>query len=121
MVKHMYKVKYGFDSLSSITIEAGPDLEKIIFAWLKQTPVAVNGRMFDGKYIIDIKPDYHFYTGWYENYQPTLGDDFKQIERDCPKTLDEVFNAYVGRVRELIQTKQINLIGKGEPILIGEK
>lgn len=121
MVKHMYKVKYGFDTLSSITVEAGAELEKAIYSWLKQTPVAIGGRMINGKHIIDIKPDYHYYTGWYPNYEPSSGDDWKQIERDCPPTLNEMFNAYVDRVRVLINNNQTNLIGQAEPIKLENK
>jgi hypothetical protein len=112
----MYRVRYGFDAMSSVRVEAGPELEKVIFAWLKQTPVAIGGRMIQGKHIIDIKPDYHFYTGWYDNYQPTSGDDWKQIERDCPPELARLFGQYVERVRQLIETQRTDLIGKGPAI-----
>lgn len=118
MVTHRYKVKYGFDNLSQVSVVAGPELEKVIYAWLKQTPVAVAGRMLNGKHIIDIKPDYHYYTGWYDHYEPTDGDDWKQIQRDCPATLDTMFDRYVDRVRGLIGSKQTELIGQGEPIQI---
>lgn len=116
MVTHRYKVKYGFDNLSQVSVVAGPELEKVIYAWLKQTPVAVAGRMLNGKHIIDIKPDYHYYTGWYDHYEPTDGDDWKQIQRDCPATLSAMFDQYVDRVRGLIGSNRIDLIGQGEPI-----
>lgn len=120
MVTHRYKIKYGFDALSQVSVEAGPELEKVIYAWLKHTPVSVSGRMINGKHIIDIKPDYHFYTGWYDSYEPTNGDDWKQIERDCPNTLEDMFNRYTDRVRTLVECGQTHMIGKGDPIAIDE-
>lgn len=116
MVKHYYKVKYGFDATSFVTVEDGPELEKAIYAWIKQTPVAIGGRMINGKNIISIEPNYHKYTGWYDNYVPKSGEDWKQIERDCPTTLDAVFTAYTDRVRTLMASNQTNLIGTGEKL-----
>jgi hypothetical protein len=101
--------------MSTLRVEAGPDLERAIYAWTEQLPVTIGDKMIQGKHIISIEPDYHYYTGWYESYQPTTGDDWKQIERDCPK-FDGYIEAYKQRVIQHIRTGHPELIGKGESI-----
>lgn len=110
-----FKVRYGFDKLATLSIDAGPDLERAIYAWVEQIPVTIGDKMIQGKHIISIEPDYHYYTGWYESYQPSTGDDFAQIERDCPN-FEGYVDAYRQRVMNLIGTRQTQMIGKGEPI-----
>lgn len=112
-----FKVRYGFDRMATLSIEAGQDLERAIYAWTEQIPVTIGNKMIQGKHIISIEPDYHYYTGWYESYQPTSGDDFRQIERDCP-SFDGYIEAYKQRVVELIRTGRASEIGHGTPILI---
>jgi hypothetical protein len=103
--KLMFRVKYGFDTMSHLRVEGGAELEKAIYAWMEQVPVTLGGKMIQGKHIISIEPDYRYYTGWYETYSPTTGDDFAQIERDCPK-LDGYIEAYKQRVLGLIENRQ---------------
>ncbi len=105
-----FKVRYGFDKLSTLSVEAGPELEKAIYAWVEQIPVTIGGKMIQGKHIISIEGDFHYYTGWYETYLPTSGDDFAQIERDCPK-FEGYVDAYRQRVMHLIGNQQTHLIG----------
>jgi len=115
----MFKVRYGFDRMATLSIEAGQDLEKAIYAWTEQIPVTIGGKMIQGKHIISIEPDYHYYTGWYESYSPTTGDDFKQIERDCP-SFDGMIDAYRQRVMELVGSGNTNQIGKLPPLQLEE-
>lgn len=116
--KIVFKVRYGFDKMSHVRIEAGPELEKVIYAWRKQIPVTLGDRIIQGKHIISIEPDYHYYTGWYESYQPVTGDDWAQIDRDCPK-FDGYIEAYRNRVNDLIERGKTNLIGMQKPLEIG--
>lgn len=118
MVKHVYRVRYGFDSNAKVRVEAGPELERVIYAWLQQAPVAAGGKMIHGKHIISIEPDHHYYTGWYDTYEPKSGEDLRQIQRDCPPTLETVFDLYVERVRTLVREDKTELIGRSEPINI---
>ena len=111
----MFKVRYGFNTTATLTIEAGPDLERAIYAWIEQLPVTIGDKMIQGKYIISIEPDYHYYTGWHETYSPKSGEDFRQIERDCPK-FDGFIDAYKHRVVSLIKSGQSDKIGLGAPI-----
>lgn len=119
MVKHKFKVKYGYGSTDFVSIEAGPELDKAIYAMINNTTVALGNKMVQGKNIITIEPHYHAYTGWYDHYQPKDGDDWAQIERDCPE-FDGVFEAYAQRVRELIAANQTNQIGKLPPITLDQ-
>lgn len=114
--KVMFKVRYGFDKMSTVSIEAGPDLERAIYAWIEQLPITIGGKMIQGKHIISIEPDYHFYTGWYDSYIPTSGDDWKQIERDCPK-FDGIIERYKTNVHNLISQNKTELIGRSQPAL----
>ena len=117
--KIRFRVRYGFESTANFKVEAGPDLERVLYAWLEQVPVTLADRMVHGKHIIAIEPDYNFYTGWYESYKPTSGEDWKQIARDCPD-FDGYLAAYKNRVLGYIQNGQIRKIGT-EPLLILEK
>ncbi|MFS4438574.1 hypothetical protein ACMA5I_10195 [Paracoccaceae bacterium GXU_MW_L88] len=116
MKQYRYLVRYGYDQLSKVSIEAGKDLERVIHAKMAQKPVEVGGRIFDGKHIIDIRPDYHFYTGWFPHYQPNTGDDWKQIERDCPPEMETLLSQYTDKVRQLVVSGRTAEIGKGEPL-----
>ncbi len=116
----MFRVQYGFDKMSYLRVEAGTELEKAIYAWIEQVPVAIGDKMIQGKHIISIEPDFRYYTGWYDTYNPTTGEDFAQIERDCPK-LDGYIEAYKDRVLQLISSNQTDLIGKGSFIQIEQK
>lgn len=123
MKKIMFRVKYGFDKTAFLRVEAGPELEKAIYAWVEQIPVTIGGKMIQGKHIISIEGDFRYYTGWYETYEPTSGDDFAQIERDCPN-FDGIMPYYRERVAYLIQSKQEKEVGKNvelpvpQPLLI---
>lgn len=115
MKPRYYKVVYGFDAMDFVSIEEGPDLERVIFAMSEHIPVSVGGKLIHGKHIIRIEPHVHRYTGWYESYSPTTGDDFAQIARDCPE-FGNVLQAYQDRVRDLVQQNKQHLIGRGEPL-----
>lgn len=82
--KRYFRVKYGYSTGEYISI---PEeyLAKAIYSKQKQILFSYNDRIIDGKEIKTITPDYHKHTGWHEWYEPRDGDDFKQIERDCPK------------------------------------
>ena len=107
-----FKVRYGFKSTDFISIEAGGELEKAIYAWTMGKIVQIGDRMVNGNNIIAIEPHYHRYTGWYESYEPKTGDDFAQIERDCPK-FDGIMGYFRERVQYLMNTGKVEMIGKG--------
>lgn len=111
-MKKYFKVKYGFGSMDSVSIEEG-DLKKVMYAQLKGTPVQVNDVVINGKNIIAITPDYHRYTGWYQNYEPKDAEDWSQIERDCPN-FDNVLEYHKNKLMELLKTGQTNLIAQKE-------
>lgn len=81
--KRWFRVKYGYNANEFVSI---PEeyLAKAIYSKQKQSLFSFNDRIIDGKEIKTITPDYHKHTGWHEWYEPKDGEDFKQIERDCP-------------------------------------
>lgn len=113
--EYWFKVKYGFSALDQVSI-TDLELEKALYAQKFGITVQLGDKQINGKYIISIEPHWHKYTGWYDSYNPTTGDDFKQIERDCPKELDSVIREKRARVDYLISHKQTNLIGKNVEI-----
>lgn len=115
MKKHYFQVKYGFNANDNVTLEE-QEVEKAIYAQIKRQPVELGGQYINGANIIVIRPAYYKHTGWFPTYEPTDGDDMKQIERDCPQ-YDGVIEKYKERVAYLINSNQVNQIGKGEPIL----
>ncbi len=106
-----FRVKYGYQTADRVTIPER-DLEKALYAQLKGTPIQLGESVINGKHIISITPAYHKHTGWYEWYDPTTGEDWKQIERDCPDYTGSIDQAKE-RVLFLMRTKQDKLIGTG--------
>lgn len=98
MKKLYFKVRYGFKNTDFASIEAGTELERAVYAWTTGKIVQIGDRMINGNNIISIEPHYHRYTGWHETYEPKLGEDWAQIERDCPK-----FDGVMGYFRERVQ------------------
>jgi hypothetical protein len=88
------------------------ELEKALYAQKFGVPVLLGGKQISGKEIKVIEPDYNYYTGWYESYQPNTPEDMLQIERDCPKYLDETIRHYRERVDLLLATGRKQLVGK---------
>jgi len=113
--KFVFKVRYGFKALDFVVVSEGDDLERVIYAWQTGNIVTVKDRMLNGNNILAIEPYYHHYTGWYDNYQPLTGEDWKQIERDCPD-FTNVLPYYRERVKYLIGNNRESEIGKNSKL-----
>jgi len=102
--KRYWKVKYGFNPSDRVSI---PEelLQKAIYARIKGTPVQLGTHFISGSNIIEISPDYHKHTGWYDWYEPKTGEDFAQIQRDCPN-YDGVLELHKEVVHGLIKSGQ---------------
>lgn len=109
-----FKVKYGYSTADQVSITEN-EIEKAIYAQIKGVPVQFGDAYINGRNIISITPHWHKHTGWYDYYEPTTGDDWKQIERDCP-SYEGVVEYYKNRVSHLLETGKQNLIGKNVPI-----
>ena len=116
MKKYYFKIRYGFKAIDFVSVEAGGELEKVLYAWTSGNIVGIGDRMINGNNIISIEPHYHKYTGWYDNYEPKEADDWEQIERDCPANFAGVLSFYRERVQYLVSTNQLAEIGKGKEI-----
>ena len=110
-MKYYYRVKYGFNALDQVSIDE-TELEKALYAQKFGEVVQLGNKQVNGKYIISIEPHYHKYTGWYESYEPTTGEDFVQIERDCPKGIESHIKNTREKVDYLLSHNQKHLIGK---------
>jgi hypothetical protein len=107
-----FKVKYGYTIADQVSIDE-TELEKALYAQKFGEVVQLGNKQVNGRNIIVIEPHWHYYTGWYDYYEPLNGDDFAQIERDAPKELLEgMIRNYRERVDYLINTGRKNLIGK---------
>lgn len=104
-----FKVKFGFGSNDFASVK-DEEVEKAIYAQLKGVPVRLGNSFVNGRNIISITPHYHKYTGWFDSYEPVDGDDWKQIERDCP-SFTGVLEAYTNNVRSLLASGQDKKIG----------
>lgn len=116
MTTYYFKVKHGFKTSDFVVVKDGPEMEKALHAWMTGNIASVGGKMINGNNIVSIEPDYHSYTGWYRSYEPSTGDDWKQIERDVPPEISLVLPEYRNRVTQLLSTGQEHLVGKGAPI-----
>jgi hypothetical protein len=110
-MKNYFRVKYGYSVADQVSIEES-ELEKAVYAQKFGEVVQLGNKQVNGKNIIVIEPHYHRYTGWYDFYEPKNGEDYAQIERDCPKGLDLMIRHYRERVDYLITIGRRNLIGK---------
>jgi hypothetical protein len=115
-MKYWYRVKYGFKPSECVAIQAGPDLERAIYAKIEKIPVTLGGKFIDGNTILRIEPYVHKYTGWYDSYEPKDGDDEAQIKRDCPKELEPILEKHTEFVMSLIRNEQPQLIGSGQAL-----
>lgn len=106
-----FKVKYGYSVADQVSIGVD-ELEKALYAQKFGEVVQLGSKQVNGRNIIVIEPHWHFYTGWYDYYEPQNGDDFAQIERDCPPGLEDTIREYRERVDYLITTGRKNMIGK---------
>lgn len=113
-MKYVFKVKYGFGKNEFVLVEDGPELERAIYARIEKLPTFIAGKMIDGARIMLIEPDVHSYTGWFRSYEPTTADDFTQIERDMPKEIGTVFQAYYQYIERLMRMDKTDYIGTGK-------
>lgn len=110
MIKGKYfKVRFGFGVNDFVSVK-DEEVEKAIYAQVKGTPTRLGNSFVNGRNIVSITPHYHKYTGWFDSYEPQDGEDWKQIERDCPK-FDGVLESYTNRVRELMSKGEDRKIG----------
>lgn len=110
-MKLYYKIKYGFKGMDFVSVEAGPDLEKAVYAWSTGNIASIAGKMVNGNNIISIEPHYQKYTGWHETYEPRESADFEQIQRDCPDFANTL-PYYQERVKFLMNSNRTAEIGK---------
>jgi hypothetical protein len=110
-----FKVKYGYTAMDRVSI-TDSELEKALYAQRFGIPVLLGGKQISGKEIKVIEPDYHYYTGWYESYVPNSGEDWLQIDRDCPPMLENIIRHKRERIDYLISSNQKHLIGKNVEI-----
>ena len=106
-----FRIKYGYSTADQVSVDE-TELEKALYAQKFGEVVQLGNKQVNGRNIIVIEPHWHYYTGWYDYYEPSTGEDWEQIKRDCPPLLDEVIKSYRERVDYLINTGRKNLIGK---------
>jgi hypothetical protein len=109
-----FKVKFGYSVSDQVSI-GEKELEKAVYAQITGTPIQLGTSYVNGRNIISISPHYHKHTGWYDYYEPTTGEDFEQIKRDCPDYTGIVEHSKE-RVDFLIKNRRVNEIGKGVSI-----
>jgi hypothetical protein len=117
-MKYYFKVKYGYKPCDFVSVEAGPELEKALYAKIEKVPVTLGGKFIDGKNIWLIEKHVNKYTGWYESYDPTTGEDEAQIRRDVPKEIEDILQAHAEFVNGAIKSNNIKLIGSGKALSI---
>ena len=112
----MYKVVHGHKPGQFWRIESD-ELEKFLYAQRYEKVVASKGKQINGRNIIRIEEDWHYYTGWNVGYEPTDADDFKQIKRDAPsESLKERMSLAQRRVSYAVENKQVGLLKEPEKI-----
>lgn len=110
--KIVFKIKYGYSANEFVLTESLDEVAKAMYAKAEKIGVTLGGKFISGQEIKTIEPDIHSYTGWNRSYEPCDSDDFAQIERDVPKVLYELLEGVATRVSELLNTGEVQKIGK---------
>ncbi len=107
-----YKVKIGYNTDDYISVDNELDLQKILYAFMKQKKVILSNCVLDGKSIIWIKEDWNKEMGWSPTHK--LGDDdwleirTSGAERKYKGHLENIKS----HVNDLISGNKTDLIGK---------
>jgi hypothetical protein len=107
-----FKIKYGYSMEDQVSIPE-KEVQKAIYAQITGKPVQLGSSFIKGSNIISISPHYHKHTGWHDWYEPKGGDDWKQIERDCPN-YDGVLEWHKNKVSGYITSGELKKISEGE-------
>jgi hypothetical protein len=114
--KLKWRVVYGYMLTDYVSIEEH-ELEKAKYAWITKSIFSTGDRMISGSEIKRIEPDWRYYTGWSEGYEPKSGDDFAQIKRDMPTHLIEDRNRMAdARVKYIIENDKPELLNQVEAV-----
>ncbi len=113
--KRYWKIKFGHKPTEYVSIEEGGELEKAIYAMMTGTPTQLGNKFVKGTHIMSIEPNYHIHAGWNDFYEPTDGNDWAQIKRDCPE-YDGVLEDFKTRIYYLKENNKLDLIGKNVDI-----
>jgi hypothetical protein len=120
-MRYFFKIIYGYGSNEFVSVEAGGDLERAIYAWVEKIPVMLDGKMIEGRTILRIEPHIQKYTGWNENYKWGDSSDIRQIERDVPSDIENILYIHQKHVAMLQYTNKVREIGNGEAMkLLGD-
>ena len=119
--KLVYKVVYGFNKGEHWRIEED-ELEKFLYAQRLEKVVATKGKQINGRNILRIEEDWHYYTGWNYDYVPSDAEDRKQIERDAPvKELAERMKLAEARVSYIALSGKPELLKEPEKIQLPQQ
>lgn len=110
--KIVFKIKYGYGANEFVLTESLDEVAKAMYAKAEKIGVTLGGKFLSGQEIKTIEPDIHSYTGWNRAYEAKEPDDFLQIERDVPKVLYELLEGVATRVSNLLDSGEIQKIGK---------
>lgn len=109
-----FKVKYGYSVEDQVSIGEN-ELAKALYAQRTGKPVYIGNVSIKGTNIISIAPHYHYHTGWNEWYEPKNGEDWKQIQRDCPD-YNGVIEYHKNKLTEIMQSGNLKLLNNVEPM-----
>lgn len=112
ITKIAIKIVYGYRPTDFVVVDNLDDVARAYYAKIEKLPLSIAGRVISGQEIKVIEPDIHTYTGWNRSYMAKDDDDFRQIERDVPKILDELILLTTKRVEKLVSHNSQHLIGK---------
>lgn len=108
-----WRVIFGYAPTDYIVV-GEEDLEKVKYAWLTK---GVYKAKLSGSEIKRIEPDWRYYTGWSDGYEPKYADDFRQIREDTPTHLIEERERIAdARVRYVIQSAKPELLQSLEKV-----
>jgi hypothetical protein len=117
-----YRVVYGYNPSDYISIKEDY-LEKAKYSMLSGGLLNYQNQTVRGSEIKRIEPDFRFYTGWLDSYNPKESEDYAQIERDVPRLLlEERSRIADNRVRYILQHNKpalLNDINNVDKLLLG--
>lgn len=113
-----WRAYYGYNPTDYVKVK-NEDLERTKYAMITGNAISIDGKMIKGSEIKRIEQDIRYYTGWYDTYKPTNGDDEMQIKRDVPlQLLEKREEEATMRVSEAVQSGNTAILKEPSKLLL---
>lgn len=83
-----WRIVFGYNTTDYISI-GEEDIEKAKYAWITKSIFNHPIKPINGSEIKRIEPDWRYYSGWRDGYEPKAPEDYRDIQASIPTHLIE--------------------------------